>query len=125
MICQRIQNMSNKNIKTILFIFFVFAFYMNNYPVLSAANNTYNVNLNIEKSTAIKIAEAVFLQLYGETVLTQHPWIVRETDSTFEISGTLHRKHSKIGEIVVLVGGVAKMTINKADGRILKSTHGK
>ena len=117
--------MSNKNIKTILFIFFVFVFYMNNYAMLSATNNTNNVNLNIEKTTAIKIAEAILIQLYGENVLKQRPWIIKESKSTFQILGSSHRKPQKPGEIVVLVEGVAEITINKADGKILKCTHGK
>ncbi|MPM72530.1 hypothetical protein SDC9_119506 [bioreactor metagenome] len=77
------------------------------------ANN--KVNLNLNEKTAIKLAEIILEARYGEKVLQQRPWNVKEDDSSFEITGTLHTE----------LGGVAKTIISKSDARVLSIIHGK
>ena len=74
------------------------------------------IDLNINKETAIKIAEAIFEQLYGPKVLEQRPWNIFDNGSTYEIRGTFNKQGC---------GGVAKIIINKSDGQVLYYMHGK
>lgn len=53
------------------------------------------------------------MKIYGEQVLSQKPWIVTENENNFKIKGTLH----------YALGGVAEITINKADARVIEYAH--
>ncbi len=75
-------------------------------------------DLNLDKDTAIKIAEAVLVKIYGEKVLEQRPWIVEEKDNSFFIKGTFHKQG-------IAFGGVAKIEISKSDGSVIGYVHGK
>jgi len=70
-----------------------------------------------DKATAIKIAEAIWLPIYGKRQIDdEKPFIVELKDSnTWVVEGTL--KSSK--------GGVAYIEIQKSDCKILKVFHGK
>jgi len=76
---------------------------------ISLSGNLPEVNLNLDKKTAARIAEAVFVRLYGEEILNERPWLVSENDEIFFVKGTM--RHS--------LGGVAKMVINKKNGAII------
>ena len=83
---------------------------------LKNRNHKENIcNIDLDKGSAVKIAEALLCHIYGDKVLQQKPWIVKETKETFIIKGTLHSK----------LGGVAKIEISKKTGSVLNYIHGK
>ena len=60
-----------------------------------------------DKETAIKVAEAVLFRLYGEdTIANQRPYVVKEDDFIWWISGTLPRGQFGIAFNI----GIAKHT---------------
>ena len=69
-----------------------------------------------DKETAIKIAEAVLFRLYGEdTIKLQRPYVVKEEDYIWWISGTLPNDS---------FGIVFKIGISKQTAAILHLTVG-
>ena len=68
------------------------------------------------KTTAIKIAEAVWLPIYGESIYKKRPYTVKLKNGVWIIEGTLPSASK---------GGVPYIEIQKADGKILKVIHGK
>jgi hypothetical protein len=69
------------------------------------------------KETAIKIAEAIWLPIYGNEIYNCKPFVAElRNDSIWVVQGTL-----KTG----LYGGVPYIEIQKADCKVLKVTHGK
>jgi NTF2 fold immunity protein len=73
-----------------------------------------------DKVTAEKIAEIVLLNIYGEGIKRQKPFIVKLKDNKiWIIQGCWNSKD------INLKAGVAYMEIQKSDGKILKVTHGK
>ncbi len=71
-------------------------------------------NLNLDKKTVIKLAEIILVEIYGERVLKQRPWIVTDNGNNFSINGTFNGKG---------FGGVAYITIRKSDGKVLHCIH--
>lgn len=71
------------------------------------------------EETAIKIAEAVWLPVFGEEIYRQKPYNVKLKNSIWIVEGTLN---SQPGEIVK--GGVAYIEINRKDAKIKKVSHG-
>src|SRR4051812_27215635 len=70
-----------------------------------------------DTETASKIAEAIWLPIYGEKVLNEKPFIAKlRKDGVWVVEGTL-----KNG----MKGGVAYIEIQSSDCRILEVTHGK
>ena len=71
-----------------------------------------------DKETAIKIAEAIWLPIYGVKIENNKPFIAQliNDNSTWVVEGTLEKGR---------LGGVPYIEINKKDCRILKVTHGK
>jgi hypothetical protein len=84
----------------------------------NAGSYDYNVDGFVpDKNTALKIAEAVWIPIYGNKVLEQKPYRSSLVgDSVWIVEGTL-----KAG----FVGGTAYVEISKKDCKILKVTHGK
>lgn len=69
-----------------------------------------------DKETAIKIAEAVLFRLYGEdSIKAQRPYVVREDDYIWWISGTLPKDN---------FGTVFNIGISKHTAAILRLTLG-
>lgn len=69
-----------------------------------------------DKETAIKIAEAVLLPIYGKKIYKQRPFVARlKTSNVWAVEGTLHTTK----------GGVAYIEIQKKDAKILKIYHEK
>ena len=66
--------------------------------------------------TAIKIAEAIWLPIYGEQVLDKKPYKTILVDDTWHVYGSLPENAK---------GGVPLIEIRKSDCKILKVTHGK
>jgi hypothetical protein len=78
------------------------------------------INLNSEKdglvyneATAIKIAEAIWLPIYGGDIYTQKPFTAKLIDSVWVVNGTVH----------ATLGGAPHIKIRKMDGKILEVTH--
>jgi hypothetical protein len=66
--------------------------------------------------TAEEIAEAVWLQIYGEKIYEEKPFNTTLKDGkVWIVRGSLNAE----------LGGVAYIEIQKSNGRILKVTHGK
>ena len=71
--------------------------------------------LTIKQLTVI--AEKELVKVYGKQVLKQRPWkISRNDDKSITLSGTFHGQGK---------GGVAEITLQKNDGKILRIIHGK
>jgi len=69
-----------------------------------------------DKETAIKIALAVWLPIYGNVIYREKPYTAELKGEVWVVEGSL-----KKGE----VGGVALIVIQKKDGKILNVIHGK
>jgi hypothetical protein len=68
-----------------------------------------------DKETAIRIAVAVWEPIYGAAQIAwQKPYRVRLENGVWIVEGTLHAE----------LGGVAAAEISKADGRVLRVSHG-
>jgi len=66
--------------------------------------------------TAIKIAEAVWIPIYGKNIYREKPYTVSIKNGVWYVEGSLPRGSK---------GGVAFIMIQKTDGKILKVIHGK
>ena len=65
----------------------------------------------------ITIAEKELLKVYGKQVLKQRPWkITRSDDKSITLTGTFH---------VQGLGGVAEITLQKSNGKVLRMIHGR
>jgi hypothetical protein len=74
------------------------------------------------QDTAIKIAEAVLTPIYGAEKMNQEkPFVAELRGGIWSISGTFHDDTPG----AIAKGGVAIIEISKADGRILRVSHGK
>jgi hypothetical protein len=75
------------------------------------------IDINLDKESAVKIAEIILVKVYGERVLRQRPWQVAETKSSFTITGTLPKPRAK--------GGVATIRISRRTAEVSGIEHGK
>jgi len=70
-----------------------------------------------DEETAKKIAEAIWLPIYGEKIYSEKPYVASLMgDSVWVVKGSLSENKR---------GGVAYIEIQKSDCKILKVTHGK
>lgn len=69
------------------------------------------------EATAVRIAEAVWLPIYGEAVLKEKPFHATLADEIWTVEGTLAKEYQQ--------GGVALAQISKIDGHIIRVSHGK
>lgn len=74
------------------------------------------ININLDKDSAVQVAEVVLVKVYGEKVLKEKPWKVTEERGIFAIEGTLE-PGSK--------GGVASIQIRKTNAEVVAIIHGK
>jgi len=72
-------------------------------------------NLVPDKQTAIKIAEAVWLPIYGEKIYSEKPFLTELINGVWIVKGTVHATK----------GGAAYIEIRKRNCEILKVYHGK
>lgn len=80
-----------------------------------------------DAETAIKVAEAIWLPIYGERIYQKKPFKARlKSSNVWIVEGTL-QMDSAVGarSISITVGGVPYIEIQKSDCKILKVTHGK
>jgi hypothetical protein len=75
--------------------------------------------------TAVKIAEAVLIPVYGRNKIeSEQPFSAALKGNTWTVDGTLYCPDGKGGRTTVhCKGGVAIVEIAKADGRILSMWH--
>ena len=69
-----------------------------------------------DENTAIKIAEAVWLPIYGDSIYNKKPFVASLKDGVWVVQGSLS-KH--------LLGGVPVAEISKENGAVLRVSHGK
>jgi NTF2 fold immunity protein len=103
-----------KNGSSILAISFVLA-------IIIAQRKDNNVNHSLDyvpnKETAIKIAEAIWLPIYGNEIYEDTPFVATlKHSSVWVVQGSLN---------YYTEGGVPHIEIRKSDCKILKVTHGK
>ena len=80
-----------------------------------AENTIFLQELPLEK--LITIAEKELVKVYGKRVLKQRPWkITRSDEKSITLTGTFHDPGK---------GGVAEITLQKSDGKVLRMIHGK
>jgi len=79
-----------------------------------------------DSRTAVKIAEAVLVPVYGEKqVESEQPFTAKLKDDIWTVTGTLHCPDGKGGTTTLCDGGVAEVRIARNDARILYMMHGK
>lgn len=99
--------------KTVIFAFLI----INGINCKTISNMKKSTDFVPNQETAIKIAEAIWLPIYGEKVLMSKPYIAILKDSTiWVVEGTLPQG---------MKGGTPYIEINKKDCKIIKVTHGK
>ena len=77
-----------------------------------------------DSKTAVKIAEAVLIPVYGERqIASEKPFTAELRDNVWTIGGTLRCPDGKGGTTTKCLGGTAVVKISKLDGRILFMTH--
>ena|GEM_PF-826756 len=67
------------------------------------------------EETAIRIAEAVWLPIYGKSIYEERPFKAELANGVWYVTGSLPEGW---------LGGVAEAEINKVDGKILRVSHG-
>ena len=73
-----------------------------------------------DSATAVRIAVAVWIPLYGEaSIMKEQPFVAVLQDSVWTVRGTL----ASCGPNCVVTGGTVEAKIAKRDGRILFVTH--
>jgi len=114
-------------INRIIIIVFGILLFLSFVTVIHAAENQkHNVKPAAgyvpDKETAIKIAVAVWIPIYGkEKIEDEKPYKAILRNEIWYVSGSLPQ--AKADERIV--GGVAEAEINKSDGQIIRISHGK
>ena len=108
-------------------VFFLFVCLFATYKYLQASNVTQDVETGYvpeegcvpDKETAIKIAEAIWLPIYGKEVLKEKPYHAKlYGDTVWKVEGSFNFKKYD-------AGGTAYIEIRKKDCKILDVGHGK
>ena len=83
-----------------------------------ASNNVTHEDYVTDETTAIKIAEAIWLPIYGNSIYDKQPFNAKyvEKDNSWIVEGTLPPN---------ILGGVPEIKINRTTGEILYVRHGK
>jgi hypothetical protein len=77
-----------------------------------------------DSKTAVKIAEAVLMPVYGEKQIeSERPFAAMLKGNVWTVSGTLRCPDGKGGTTTSCEGGTAEVQIAKDDGRILSMIH--
>jgi hypothetical protein len=78
-----------------------------------------------DSATAVHIAEAVLVPVYGKKVIeAERPFTAKLQKGVWTVSGTLHCPGgNRVGTTEVCIGGTAVVEISKTDGRILSMGH--
>jgi NTF2 fold immunity protein len=79
-----------------------------------------------DSKTAVKIAEAVLIPIYGEKQIeSERPFTATLKDNVWTVTGTLRCPDRKGGMTTSCDGGVAEVRLAKDDARVLYMMHGK
>jgi len=79
-----------------------------------------------DKQTAVRIAEAVLIPVYGERQIeSERPFEASLREGIWTVTGTLRCPDGKGGVTTLCLGGVAEVQISKSDARIVSMGHGK
>ena len=77
-----------------------------------------------DPKTAVKIAEAVLIPVYGEKQIeSERPFKAVLENGVWTVDGTLRCPDVKGGVTTMCFGGTAEVKLSKTDGRILKMIH--
>jgi len=77
-----------------------------------------------DSTTAVKIAEAVLIPVYGkEKIESERPFKATLEKGVWTVDGTLRCPDGKGGITTDCVGGTAEVKLSKSDGRVLKMIH--
>jgi hypothetical protein len=77
-----------------------------------------------DSSTAVTIAEAVLVPIYGKKQIeSEEPFKAELKDGMWTVTGTLHCKDSKGNDAVFCPGGTAVVELSKSDARIISLRH--
>jgi hypothetical protein len=68
-----------------------------------------------DAATAVRIAEAIWLPIYGKAIYEKRPFVAKLQGDVWVVSGTLPMD---------TLGGVPEAHIAKRDARVLKVIHG-
>jgi hypothetical protein len=96
---------------------FLFSVLLLSLSILTSMNKEVdNKSLVPDEITAIKIAEAIWLPIYGEKIYDKRPFVAKLKDGkVWEVTGTLNTQK----------GGGPYIEIRKSDCKILNVTHTK
>ncbi len=72
------------------------------------------------EESAIKVAETILVNIYGEKVLEQRPFKAKLDGDVWKITGTFHCPQG-----VGCKGGVARIEISKKDSKVKSVIHDK
>ncbi len=77
-------------------------------------------DLKLDETSAVKIAEVIFVKVYGAKVLSQKPWKAKleKDDTIFHIEGTFNLPKDTYG-------GVAEIWIKRSNAEVVSIMHGK
>ena len=77
-------------------------------------------DLKLDEQSAIKMAEVIFVKVFGEKVLGERPWKVKleNDDSIFHIEGTYNFPPER-------KGGVGEIWIKRSNAEVVSLMHGK
>ena len=77
-----------------------------------------------DSATAVRVAEAVLIPVYGEKKIhSERPFIASLENEVWTVRGTLHCSGGKGGTSTHCVGGTAEVQISKMDGHIIRVAH--
>jgi hypothetical protein len=79
-----------------------------------------------DKATAVRIAEAVLIPVYGEKQIeSERPFKAALREGVWTVTGTLRCPDGNGGTATHCFGGAAVVQISKSDGRIISMIHPK
>lgn len=95
-----------------------FALSINNIALAESYKHSYTPKNGYvpDEKTAIKIAEAIWLPIYGEHIYNKKPFVAILQGEVWVIQGSLPSQ---------MIGGVPIVEISKKTGKIIRVSHGK
>ncbi len=117
--------------KKLIFIFSLLLYHNKGSNAIAGFNTFFQMPTVVRDSTtAVKIAEAIWLPLFGEKIYNERPFIAKLIgDSVWQVRGSSSINtdtHVPGGNIITIYsGGVAYIKIRKSNCEILDVGHGK
>lgn len=96
----------------------IFTVFINNTALAESPKHSYIPKNGYvpDKQTAIKIAEAIWLPIYGEGIYNKKPFVAKLQGEVWIVHGSLPSQ---------MIGGVPVIELSKKTGEILRVSHGK